>query len=90
MDEYGDLRASGGQAEAYHSRSLRMEGEKSLLPAGGGPYKGFAFVVLSDKDDFERLLRRWKWNKGVQLEEMEMEVDAEVNADQIGLRSLSL
>ena len=35
------------------------------LPAGDGPYKGFAFVVLADAVKAETAQRRWSWTSRV-------------------------
>ncbi|GAA6059128.1 hypothetical protein JCM10212_003875 [Sporobolomyces blumeae] len=45
----------GGQGrDAVGKRTARG------LPKGGGPFKGFAFVVVESKDDLERILREWR------------------------------
>ena len=52
-----------GQSEAF-ARSLMDRGGKpkrTPLPTGGGPYKGFAFVVVGSVEDMERILRDWTW-----------------------------
>lgn len=50
-----------GQSEAF-AASLLGRGLKRLqLPTGGGPYKGFAFVVVGQGEDVERILREWPW-----------------------------
>ncbi|GAA5884016.1 hypothetical protein JCM6882_002103 [Rhodosporidiobolus microsporus] len=33
------------------------------LPKGGGPFKGFAFVVLGSKEEAERVTAEWKWER---------------------------
>lgn len=32
-----------------------------LLPQGGGPFKGFAHVMLGSDEDVERAVAEWKW-----------------------------
>lgn len=50
------------------------------LPSGGGPFKGFAFVVVGSAEDAERILAAWPWevvskasDEGVKDEEGELE-----------------
>lgn len=34
-----------------------------VLPAGGGPFKGFGFFVVASKSDARRILKEWEWNR---------------------------
>ncbi|KAK4699881.1 hypothetical protein P7C70_g6373, partial [Phenoliferia sp. Uapishka_3] len=55
-----------GQSEAF-AQSLKDRGnagsktKRTPLPVGGGPYKGFAFVVVGSKEDADRILDEWSW-----------------------------
>lgn len=53
------------------SQSGRGKKVRSSLPTGGGPFKGFAFVVVGSREDAERVLREWKWENEVQEKEEE-------------------
>lgn len=44
---------------AVHKKS------KSVLPKGGGPFKGFVYAVLPSRADAERVLETWKWEREV-------------------------
>ncbi|GJN94169.1 hypothetical protein Rhopal_007243-T1 [Rhodotorula paludigena] len=51
------------QAAAF--RAAQDEGKKRAkgLPKGGGAFKGFAFVVLPSKEEAERVLSEWSWER---------------------------
>jgi hypothetical protein len=69
------------------------------LPSGGGPFKGFAFVVVETKEDAERVLRTWEWDRkevgdgkeeeDIKMEEKEGRVEYETLAKESGFRALS-
>ncbi|KAI5481340.1 hypothetical protein MNV49_004962 [Pseudohyphozyma bogoriensis] len=51
---------AGTQAEAF----VKAQGlKRNPLPAGGGPFRGFAFVIVPNKDEAGRILEQWKWEK---------------------------
>lgn len=58
-----------GQSEAFE-RSRIESGEKKEgrrkglgLPSSGGPFKGFAFVVVEKKEDAEKALKMLSWER---------------------------
>jgi len=54
------------------------EGNKAVgLPKGGGGFRGFAFVVLENREEVERVLR--EWGEGDREEELKVgEEDTEM------------
>ncbi|GAA5977174.1 hypothetical protein JCM11641_003866 [Rhodosporidiobolus odoratus] len=66
--EEGDAAEDRGisQSELFAQSQREKEGgvvEKKprALPKGGGPFKGYAFVVLAGKGEVERVLEQWRW-----------------------------
>lgn len=56
--------SSGGSEETAGQRARRERTYQ--MPLGGGPFKGFAFVVLEDGEAAERALQAWHWdNRGL-------------------------
>ncbi|KPV73085.1 uncharacterized protein RHOBADRAFT_66817 [Rhodotorula graminis WP1] len=59
----------GGGGESSQADAFRAAQDAQLgrsrraraLPKGGGPFKGFAFVVLPSGDEAERVVREWVW-----------------------------
>jgi hypothetical protein len=43
------------------SKDARKKERQARLPEGGGPYKGFAFVVVGDDAAAEKLRTAWSW-----------------------------
>lgn len=41
----------------------KEKNKELLLPPGGGPFKGFGFVVVSNKEDALRILKEWDWTR---------------------------
>lgn len=60
-------------------KEVRRKGR--ALPSGGGPCRGYAFVVLESREDAERVLREWRWEKGSELEKDEEKMDEDKPAD---------
>lgn len=64
------IEASGSgehsQAEAFRAAQDAQQGKRRArpLPKSGGPFKGFAFVLLPNKEDAERVLGEWAWEGG--------------------------
>ncbi|KAM0789905.1 hypothetical protein ACM66B_006746 [Microbotryomycetes sp. NB124-2] len=57
----------GGQSEAFARAQAEAAGKPFRkaalkLPAGGGPFRGFAFVVFKSREDAERILKTWRWD----------------------------
>lgn len=50
-------KAQAGQSD----KPRRRQGLK--LPSGGGPFRGFAFVIVQSRADAERILAEWKWER---------------------------
>lgn len=48
-----------------------------MLPTGGGPFRGYAFVVVASKEDAERILKEWVWERNEEAveEDVKMEED---------------
>jgi hypothetical protein len=69
-DEDDDADAAPSQAAMFAaSKELAgEEGEKKTkrprVPKGGGPFKGFAFVVCRDREEAEKVVEEWKWEGG--------------------------
>lgn len=67
--EHQHPRASANdQSEVFAKAQADASGKESVrrglgLPTGGGPFRGFAFVVLETKEDAERVLKTWAWEK---------------------------
>ncbi|GAA5910502.1 hypothetical protein JCM8208_007625 [Rhodotorula glutinis] len=61
----GGRGAGGGasQADAFRAAQDAQEGRRRArqLPKSGGPFKGFAFVVLPGREEAERVVREWAW-----------------------------
>ena len=60
---------SSSQSQQYQqdlaiaaSNSKTIESEFNL-PKGGGPFKGFGFIILEDVADREKVLKDWSWKK---------------------------
>lgn len=71
----------GDQSSAFATSQVedgRARKFKSSLPSGGGPFKGFAFVVMRSREDAERVLREWRWEKEGKEEEKEDGEDEEM------------
>lgn len=83
--------------------SGKKRGKTLNLPVGGGPFKGFAFIVVGRKEDAETILKKWKWEKGTEdvkggkgkevedmnVDESEVESDYEKLARESGMRAIS-
>ncbi|KAL8277611.1 hypothetical protein RQP46_010043 [Phenoliferia psychrophenolica] len=52
-----------GQSEAFAQSLKERAGipNRTPLPTGGGPYKGFAFVLVGSSEDKDRILKEWTW-----------------------------
>jgi hypothetical protein len=67
--DHSQSRASANdQSEAFAKAQAEANGKESVrrglgLPTGGGPFRGFAFVVLETRKDAERALETWAWEK---------------------------
>ena len=44
-------------------KGKQREEREYMLPGNGGPFKGFAFVVMRDKDKAKAALERWNWEE---------------------------
>jgi prophage DNA circulation protein len=53
------------------------------LPFGGGPFKGFAFVIVENEEEASRILKEWPWDKQKNSEDSGMEVDEGSEADKL-------
>ncbi|SCV74751.1 BQ2448_7780 [Microbotryum intermedium] len=83
------------QSELFdQSRSSSKENDKGKgkglrLPKGGGTFKGFAFVVVGNEMDAERVLREWDWEaddeekhaEELDAEELESEIEREMGME---------
>lgn len=72
-----DSEGSSLSQSAAFNQALAPTTVKSL-PPGGGPFKGFAHVMLRTKADVERMCEEWAWEKaagGTQADSEGMEVD---------------
>ncbi|GAA5854969.1 hypothetical protein JCM9279_003591 [Rhodotorula babjevae] len=54
------------QADAFRAAQDAQLGRRRArgLPKGGGPFKGFAFVLLPSGEEAERVVREWAWERG--------------------------
>ncbi|ORY83002.1 hypothetical protein BCR35DRAFT_80467 [Leucosporidium creatinivorum] len=72
--------SANDQSEVFAKAQAEASGKESVrrglgLPTGGGPFRGFAFVVLETKEDAERALETWAWEK------TDLEREAEAKGD---------
>jgi hypothetical protein len=74
-----DPEGSSLSQSAAFSQALASTTLKSL-PAGGGPFKGFAHVMLRTKEDVERVCEEWAWEKAAGEKQ---EVGEEMKIDQV-------
>ncbi|GAA5908511.1 uncharacterized protein JCM6883_005570 [Sporobolomyces salmoneus] len=97
-DQDADEEEGGGetsQAEAFRA-SMRAKQAEELaqsgeglkrkpkgLPKGGGPFKGFAFVVLSNKEEVERALKEWSGKRESEGSDEAAEEEAEEAEDRM-------
>ncbi|GAA6038682.1 hypothetical protein JCM8097_002342 [Rhodosporidiobolus ruineniae] len=56
------LSAGDGASPGDGSGAAREGKKPRALPAGGGPFKGVAFVVLPSKEAAEKAVERWAWD----------------------------
>ncbi|KAK4048689.1 hypothetical protein OIV83_004659 [Microbotryomycetes sp. JL201] len=67
-DKDSETYDDGSQSEAF-ARAQAAKTAKPLrtaalkLPAGGGPFRGYAFVVVQSQEDANRILNTWKWER---------------------------
>lgn len=81
--------------EASLQTSKAQATDPNKFPSGLGAFKGFAFVIVSDQEDVEKILGDWKWKReaGEQGEDVEMggeEGEATEKARAGGMRALKL
>ena len=62
--------AAGGageasQADAFRAAQDAQQGRRRAraLPKGGGPFKGFAFVLMPSGEEARRVVREWAWER---------------------------
>ena len=73
-DELPDDGAQNSQAQAFaQSRGGPKRGIG--LPRGGGPFKGFAFVVLRNAEDVDRALSTYPWQGEPKTREAQRDPD---------------
>lgn len=94
-----DQSAAFAQSQAAASgKEQRRRGR--ALPSGGGPFRGYAFVVVQSREDAERILKEWTWEEASNKAENGPEkmdeddspgkdVDTATLARKSGFRSLS-
>ena len=58
-----------------------------ILPPGGGSFEGFGFVVVTSKDDAERILKEWDWGRSPE-ESTTLWTDGGLRATTLSVRSL--
>ncbi|BGP43851.1 hypothetical protein JCM10449v2_007908 [Rhodotorula kratochvilovae] len=64
LDPLGSASAGEhSQADAFRAAQDAAQGKRRArpLPKSGGPFKGFAFVLLPSKEEAERVLKEWSW-----------------------------
>ncbi|KAK4054043.1 hypothetical protein OIO90_003688 [Microbotryomycetes sp. JL221] len=66
--EFEQSLEQGGQDEAFARAQAESGGQRYRrpglkLPVGGGPLRGFAFIVVENKRDADRILNEWAWKK---------------------------
>lgn len=85
-EEEAEDDAEDSQTAAFQRSLLRggedgKEGEEAVgLPRGGGGFRGFAFVVLKDREEVERVLKEWGRENEVEAE-LTKEEDVEMQED---------
>ncbi|GAA6020741.1 hypothetical protein JCM10207_002008 [Rhodosporidiobolus poonsookiae] len=73
-DDEDNPSAAPSQAELFARSRAQSEGKEAQhaegrakkprqLPKGGGPFKGFAFVVLPSKEEADKALGQWTWDQ---------------------------
>ncbi|GAA6048772.1 hypothetical protein JCM3770_003959 [Rhodotorula araucariae] len=64
LDPFGSSGAGEhSQADAFRAAQDTQQGKRRArpLPKSGGPFKGFAFVLVPNKDEASRILKEWSW-----------------------------
>lgn len=68
---------SFSQKRTFANKDEKAKDVASRLPAGGGPYKRFAFFVVRDDPAVERIKRSWGWNRKLDQVDAGLEADDE-------------
>ncbi|GAA5869380.1 hypothetical protein JCM8547_008658 [Rhodosporidiobolus lusitaniae] len=84
-EDDGGEDAQPSQAELFaQSREAETNGDgeekrvkRPKMPKGGGPFKGFVFAVVESKEEAERVLGEWKWEREEGGENSEVEREKE-------------
>ena len=71
--DYDQSAAFAQSQAAANGKAVRRKGKG--LPSGGGPFRGYAFVVVESKEDAERITKEWEWESSGAEHEKEGQED---------------